>query len=56
MNMKKIYITPSINVMDIETEVLLAGSNGENLILEVNQDEPQIPESAMSKEHNGIWD
>jgi hypothetical protein len=56
--MKKIYITPSIKVMDIETEVLLTGSNYDDLEsdgLNVFDGESVTPESAMSKERNSIW-
>lgn len=56
--MKKVYIQPSISVINIELENLLAASNFQELETDgigVN-DTPMSPESALSKEHNGIWD
>ena len=51
--MKKIYINPNIDIVDIETENLLAGSNED---LGVWDD--VTVDDALSKEHKGysVWD
>lgn len=57
--MKKEYIKPNIYVVSVETESLLAASNYEEMgttDLHVWSDESVTPESALSKDHNGIWD
>lgn len=59
MNMKKNYTMPTIHVLDVEIENLLAESDNlvETETTDVGiYDEPMNPSAAMSKEHNGIWD
>lgn len=57
--MKREYIKPNIYAVSVETESLLAASNYEEMEttdLHVWSDESVTPESALSKDHNSIWD
>ncbi|MBR6604941.1 MAG: hypothetical protein IKK92_03610 [Prevotella sp.] len=56
--MKKVYSTPSISVIDVEIESLMAASNNniESTGINVNTDSESVaPEDAWSKEHNSMW-
>lgn len=56
--MKKVYSTPSISIIDVEIESLMAASNNniESTGINVNTDyESVAPEDAWSKDHNSMW-
>ena len=61
MNMKKIYIAPSVSISEIDTNTLLAGSigNGKTIVSEQPQSDVTTPGSSadnqFSKKHYNVW-
>lgn len=60
MNMKKIYIAPSVSISKIDTNTLLAGSigDGKNIVSEQPQSDinPSTSiENQFSKKHYNVW-
>ena len=61
MNMKKIYIAPSVSISKIDTNTLLAGSIGDGKPLgsgqpESDKNNPSTSgDNQFSKQHYSVW-
>lgn len=61
MNMKKIYIAPSVSISEIDTNTLLAGSIGDGKTIgsgqpQSDKDNPSTSiENQFSKKHYNVW-
>ena len=61
MNMKKIYIAPSVSISEIDTNTLLAGSIGDGKTIGSGQPESDVKtpvssaENQFSKKHYNVW-